>query len=286
MNQVNPKRRSKKSQRSRRMARRSARVALRLTAIVLFIVLGLGAGVAGVWLRQALRSGELFALNKVTVQGLQQLSKKELLDYSGLKLGDGLYAFSQSGVEAAIAEHPLIQKVQLLRRPPHELRIFVVEYQAEAYVSLDKLYAVDKNAKVFARAEVLAGKNLPIITGISEKELQADLPSPHLVAGLKFISDWVKHGFSNQELAELHFDKDLGLSLELSGALQQVYLGRHGWEAKLRQLKRLRKALASQGRQPRVVRLGDGRDPRRVIVQMAARPSREQEAKNKVTKSG
>lgn len=282
MSQQVKKRRSN----ARRMARRSARIALRLTAVVLFIAFGLGAGIGGVRLRQALRTGELFALKKISVQGLHKVSQKELLDYSGLKRGDGLYAFSQTRVEAAIAEHPLVQKVQLLRRPPHELRIFVSEYQAQAYVALDKLYVVDKNGKVFARAEVLAGENLPVISGVSEHDLQNDEPSPQVVAALKLIKAWSQQGFAPAELAEIHFDRDLGLSLELSGALQEVHLGQKRWRQKLLQLKRLRKALAQQGRQPRVVRIGDGRDPRRVIVQMAASAGREQQSVNKNTKSG
>ncbi len=269
MTQTGKERRSRSSSDARRSLRRGLRVALRLAAIALFIVLGIGAGIGGVWLRQALHSGELFACKKITVQGLAKVSKKELLDYAGLRLGDGLYAFSRASVEAAMDEHPLIKKARILRRPPHELRIFVVEHQARAYLALDKLYAVDKDGQLFARAEVLAGQDLPVISGVSAHDLQDDAPAPQVLQALQIIKAWADLGFAASQLAELHFDSDLGLSLELTGRLQQVQLGHKRWRQKLGQLKRLRAALKKQGRQPLLVHMGDGRDPSRVVVRLA-----------------
>lgn len=253
--------------------RRVVRSLLRVTAVLLFIVAGVGAGIGGVRLRLALRSGEVFALKQINIQGAAQVPKAEIMDYAGLRLGDGLYAFSLAHVERAIEEHPLIARARLLRRPPHELRIFVIEQKPVAYVEAEKLYAVNAQGQVFARAEALAGLDLPVLTGIAKQDLQGDHAQSQIKQGLKLIDQWGRAGFSPQELGEVHFDPALGVSLELGGELRQVHLGVRRWEQKLNQLRKIRSSIAKQGKRLQVVRMGDGADPRRVVVRFAAMTS-------------
>ncbi len=257
---------SRRSSRVPGRARAAGRVALRLFAILAFAAVGVGAGYLGVQLRQALQTGEMLAIESIRVEGLQQVSEDELMAYAGLQIGDGLYAFDSDEIEAALAEHPLVRRARLVRRPPHELRVFATEERPVAYVALEHLYAVNPQGKCFARAEALAGLELPVVTGVDPELLEQGPEVSGLHTALGVLAAWDRAGFKRDELAEIHVNPALGVDLVLSGGKRHVHLGVRRIADKLQQLAQLRAAFEQRGQRATHIFMTDGPDPRRVVV--------------------
>lgn len=256
--------------RSRGSARRAAR---RLLTLVLLAAVGVGAGYLGVRLRQAMNSGQLLEIRDLNVVGLKQVARADVLAYGNLRPGQGLYSFDLKQVEESIAQHPLIERVRLIRRPPHELRAIVVEQQPVAYVTLGRPYAVNARGQIFARAETLGGRSLPVITGLDPERFQADGDgtSTELREAMQVLGRVARCEVGLGELSEVRFDPVLGVSMVLQGTLGVVELGRGELGRKFDQLVQLKAHLDGRGQSARRVHLGDARDRRRVVVRLERR---------------
>ncbi|MFH1807254.1 MAG: FtsQ-type POTRA domain-containing protein [Pseudomonadota bacterium] len=252
--------------------RRLGRARVRLLGLLVLASGGVGAGYLGVQVRHALQRGELLAIETIQVEGARLVKRSELLGYAGVDVGTGLYAFDLDRATRAIQEHPLVASARLVRRPPHELRLFVVEQKPVAYVALEHLYAMNSSGQLFARAEVLGGLDLPVIVGVDAASMDRDeVPAP-LRTALQVLAAWDRSGLKRSELATLRADPALGVDLQLMGPLRHVHLGVQRFETKLGQLVRLRAELDRRGVQASEVFMTDGPDPRRVVVRSAAVP--------------
>lgn len=250
--------------------RSGGRVALRVLGVLLLVAVGVGAGYSGVALRRALAGGQLLDVQAVVVEGCDLVNIDEVRLFSGVELGAGLYGLDTESIERAVAEHPLIAHARVVRRPPHELRIHVVEQRPVAYAVLSNLYLVDAKGELFARAETLGGPALPVITGLRQGAGHDDEEAwrQDLRAALKVLAAYRRQGLDPKELSELHVDPALGVELVLTGVVGRVQLGKDRVPDKLRRLLQLHQHLSSQGQRASHVFMTDGPDPRRVVVRM------------------
>lgn len=260
-------------------ARRSSRkrMVLRFAALVLLTGVGVGAGYSGVRLRQALQTGEVLAIRSVEISGNKLIPESEVVSYSGLAIGDGLYSFNAGAVADHLGQHPLVGQASIIRRPPHQVRILLKEEKPLAYVALGRLYAVNAKGELFARAEALGGLALPVITGLEPEQFsQGDVGSRRLLTmALQVLGAFVRNGFSEQDLASIHVEPMLGAEVTLHGEIHSVHLGKGRFQDKLSQLAKLREYLQSNKLQASQVYLTDGPDPRRVVVRLVTPQEKE-----------
>ena len=147
----------------RRLARTAAKG-------VLLIALAAGAVAGSVFTyRWALRSPQL-ALTKISFLGLRQVTGAELLQFTGLSLGENIFRVDSAGLEQAIGSHPWVRRAEVHRRIPHELLIKVDEFKAIAIVSLGQLYLLDAEGRPFKRVQPSDSVDLPRVTGISREQ--------------------------------------------------------------------------------------------------------------------
>lgn len=252
----------------RKTGSRLLRALMQVAALVALAGIGVSAGYLGVRLRVALQTGELFELRELLIEGNELIAADEIRVYSGLGVGRGLYGFDAAEVEQAIAEHPLVASVQLVRRPPHTLRILIDEQRPVAYAALGHLYAVNSRGELFARAEALGGRELPVISGLDPAialgAAHADVSG--LVSALQVMAGLQRAGLEPARLSEVHIDPALGVDLALSEPVVLVHLGRGRYGDKLDQLALLEQALKRREQRAGEIFFGDGPDPRRVVV--------------------
>ncbi|MBN2359368.1 MAG: FtsQ-type POTRA domain-containing protein [Deltaproteobacteria bacterium] len=247
---------------------RLLRALMQVAALVAVAGIGVSAGYLGVRLRVALQTGELFELSELLIEGTQLIPADEIRGYSGLGVGRGLYGFDAEAVERAIAEHPLVSSVRLVRRPPHTLRILIEEQRPVAYAALGHLYAVNSRGELFARAEALCGRELPVISGL-EPEVAlgaAGADVSGLVSALQVMAGLQRAGLEPARLSEVHVDPALGVDLTLIEPAVLVHLGNGRYGDKLDQLAVLERALKERARRASEIFFSDGPDPRRVVV--------------------
>ncbi len=121
-----------------------------------------------------------FTLEALEVQGLNLLRGKDILEASGLEVGDNVFAVELTDVADQIERLPWVETALIERKPPDRLVISVVERQRLAWVELDEIYGVDKD-----------GVLLPAVGEDSESHRAIDLP---VITGLKTSGDSLKTG--------------------------------------------------------------------------------------------
>src|SRR5260370_11601113 len=92
---------------------------------VLLIALGAGAVAGSVFTyRWALRSPQL-ALTTISFRGLRQVTEAELLQLTGLSIGENIFRVDCSGLEQAVASHPWVRRAAVQLRPPRHLFLLI-----------------------------------------------------------------------------------------------------------------------------------------------------------------
>ena len=134
-----------------------------------------GAVVLGWGLVRAAKSSgptvqRLLEIRTVTVEGVHQIHKQELIDLVGLKPGTALHQVVTSSIKHQVESHPWVKEAVVTRVPFHELRISVVERKPAAIVrSGTENFLSDESGHVLARLGQTDNEALPMVTGIDLK---------------------------------------------------------------------------------------------------------------------
>jgi cell division protein FtsQ len=121
---------------------------------------------AGPFLRQFLE------IHTVTVDGLNRVDRKEILDLAGVKPGMPIHHVLTSAVKMRVEAHPWIKEAVVERVPLHEVRITVVERKPAVVVRAGgENFLGDPEGHVLARLGHSDDSSLPMVTGIDPKRL-------------------------------------------------------------------------------------------------------------------
>ncbi len=255
--------------------------ALWLGKAVAWIAVTAGAAaLALLGLREGLRyatTSERFALDEIAVSGDlgpgAQLTAADLRARSGLVLGENVFRAKLDEARARLEKNPWLRSVRLARELPRRVRIEVEQRRAVAYVELGGLYLLDDRGQVFKRAAAEDALDLPVITGLSRQDfITGSAPlREELELALSFVAP--PHGaplpWEPGELSEVHWDRDLGLSLELGAGPTEVQLGFPPFDEKLERLRRTRGELSRRALKAAALYLDDSRQKDQVGVALA-----------------
>jgi cell division protein FtsQ len=257
-----PQRKARLKLTCRRVARAAAR-GLLLTALAAGAVAG-GVCTYG-W---ALRSPQL-ALTKITFRGLRQATEAELIQLSGLALGENIFRVDLAGLEQAIAAHPWVRRVEIHRRIPHELLIQVDEFKPIAKVSLGQLYLLDADGRPFKRVQPSDSADLPLVTGIGREQYlrEPETTSARLQQAAEMIADYRRFDPADP-VSELKLEP-IGVTL-ISQSGVEIDFGEGERAAKFARLRRIRSELSRRGLWAQSIRLDNRVRPGWIAV----RPSR------------
>jgi cell division protein FtsQ len=192
---------------------------------------------------------------------------------SGLTLGENIFQAKLWQARIRLGEDPWIRSATLTREFPHRVQIRVEQRRAIAYVDLSGLYVIDDRGQIFKRASWEDQLDLPIVTGLSRKDF---------IAGKTEVREQIESALSlivtppgmmvpwdPKELSEVHFDEDLGVTLELGELPTAVELGFPPFEDKLDRLRRARGELQRRQLQAEALYLDDSRQPDHVGMALA-----------------
>lgn len=112
----------------------------------------------------------LLEIRAVTVEGVHQIPKQELIDLVGVKPGTALHQVVTSSIKHQVESHPWVKEAVVTRVPFHELRISVVERKPAAIVRIGtENFLSDEGGHVLARLGQADNEALPMVTGIDLK---------------------------------------------------------------------------------------------------------------------
>ena len=144
------------------------RTAVRAAILVLGVAL---IGLAWSETMARLRSSERFGLVALEVSGIRLLSGDEVLDASGLAVGDNIFAVDLDAVALRLESLVWVRDARLERRPPDRLIVRINERRRDAWIDVrGQLFGLDAGGVLLPEqampAETPLDLDLPVIRNV------------------------------------------------------------------------------------------------------------------------
>jgi len=199
-----------------------------------------------VYFYSVLVSMPYFQIREVSVRGLRELTEKDILTSADIKLSQNILAVNTDAVVRRIRANQWVENVYVGRELPGKLVLEVHERTPLALVKkADDLYLMDVKGFVFKRLGKSDEVDLPVITGLAEKEPTG---SPLLLSTLQLLKTMTgSEEYSYLGIvSEVNIDSVFGISLIFDKGLY-LKLGVDDFESKLRKLKTVLADLENRG---------------------------------------
>lgn len=195
-----------------------SRRAFRILLLVFVLLMGAAAG---------LMRSPYFTVKSVEVVGIRQVGSEEIKALTGVKPGVNIFSLRADAVARAVAGHPWIKNIQLIRHLPSQVVLKVEERRPLFLVPYRTSFLeVAGDGVILAVRPDLTGQALPLVTGFNiegEVRLGQRLPG-EVVQDISRCLQGLTGDFLAQ-VAEVHRDEAGEFTLyTLSG--QQILLGR------------------------------------------------------------
>lgn len=242
------------------------RVLLRICTVI--AIGGLLVGATRQGYRWATTS-KTFALEVISVQGLQHISETDLIRLGGLSPGQNMFRLDMSGVEKAFASHPWVSSVRVKRRFPSTLTITVQEHVPAALAALGDLYVINEEGQPFKKLQTHDDLDLPVLTGFTREQYLA-APEECAAQFRRAIAAgraYARSEPSAQPLSEVRLDPN-GLTLVV-GEGQEIVLNDTPSEQVFERLSRVKTELERRGLSAEVIHLENRVRPGWISVKLA-----------------
>lgn len=132
-------------------------------------------------------------IREVTVQGMHQVTKQEVLDRLALKKGLAQYQVSLAYLAERVRAHPWIKEAMVERLPLHALRVTIVERKPAAIARIgSEQVLMDDEGVVLAHLGAQDQPMLPLLVGVDGKLLaQGDLLLKERVQSAIALAKWM-----------------------------------------------------------------------------------------------
>lgn len=114
----------------------------------------------------------IFNITEITVENNKQISKEEIIDLSGINIGDNIFRISKNITERKMKQNSYIESIQLDRKLPSKLSIIVKERIATYILQIDETSFAYINNQGYILEINSQIANLPQITSYTTEELE------------------------------------------------------------------------------------------------------------------
>lgn len=204
------------------------------------VVLAAGAFVAGgyaIW--RGVSESPHFNVQQVIVLHNRRASADEVTALLGIEPGQNLFKLDLESLKSDVELHPWVASARVYRRLPSTLVADVVEHVPAAVLQSGGLYYVSDDGVVFKAIRPEESVDYPVITGIDITAVRAgDTRSLGVLRDLVAFLQMVAHGGmpSVDDLDELNWDAEKGLTVYSAARIPVVQLGTAGWDIRWKQL--------------------------------------------------
>mgnify|MGYP000847686408 CR=1 FL=1 len=142
----------------------------------------------------------MLEIKTVTIDGLHNVGRQELMDRLALKPGMPLYQVVSATLKERLETHPWVKEATIARVPFHELRITIVERKPAAIVHAGAdNFLSDEDGRVLMRLGQTDDGTLPMVTGIDPRDLMREEPAARqaVKAGIE-LARLVGHSFDGR----------------------------------------------------------------------------------------
>lgn len=185
-----------------------------VTAAIPAAIIGVYAGY------RELMTTPYLALTEIAVTGAKRLSKEEVIEESGIELGQNILSYSVSDVVDGLKQDPWIAQAWIARTGLDSVRIEIKEREPLALVRFerpgtpDRLRIMDSTGVVFTEYTHEDALDLPVITGVSDTgwaEHNGGWSAPAVMGIIQFLKE--RKGFNINDVSEIRVDGVFGLTI-------------------------------------------------------------------------
>lgn len=120
---------------------------------------------------------EWFAVRKVTVEGLDHVTRREVMSRLALKPDTTLYSLNPAWLAERLRQHPWIKDAAVTLVPFHEIRVTVTERSPSAVVrTMTENLLADEEGYILARLGAKDDASLPMLSGVDARGLLQGKP--------------------------------------------------------------------------------------------------------------
>ena len=215
---------------------------------------------------------EYFMVKKVVLNGLNKVSRQEVLNRTGLSSQSNILALQLREIGLTIKSMPWVEDVKLTRKMPDTIVIDIKEHRPRSLVNLDGLFYINDSGQPFKRVDAKEKPGLPIITGFSKEDFlkREDFTRKDLTEVFALLDVLAERNdrFRLDNISEVNFDPARGISIFTRNDNLQVKIGLGDYRAKMRRLGRVLAHLKIKGQAEGLVYFNLESSPR-VIVRHA-----------------
>ena len=197
---------------------------------------------------------DYFKISRLTIEGAQRLSEKEIAQQARIGKGANILAINLSLVRKRLLAHPWIAEAGVSREIPSGLSIRIKEHTPLAVVDVGQKFLINHSGKIFKAWDTSDPADLPLVNGLNVLDLppvygQTD-PSEGKIARehtapFKAVMKVLRMGrqqgsiLPNRSIRQIRVDRQIGLTLYAFDRIKAINLGYDDYDGKYHMLANL-----------------------------------------------
>lgn len=197
---------------------------------------------------------DYFKISRLTIEGAQRLSEKEIAQQARVGEGVNILAVNLTLVRKRLLAHPWIAEAGISREIPSGLSIRIKEHTPLAVVDVGKKFLINLSGKIFKAWDVTDPADLPVVSGLNVLDLppvygQTELPAGESArerttpfkAVMKVLRLGRQQGsiLPNRSIRQIRVDRQIGLTLLAFDRIKTINLGYDDYDGKYHMLANL-----------------------------------------------
>jgi len=193
-----------------------------------------------------------FALQDIRFEGCKNVKPQELMGLAHLRQGYNILALNLREISQEVIANPWVKDVRIERNFPHQLIIEITERVPVALASQDGLFLVDREGDLFKKVERQDNIDMPVITGLSFSE-----PNAQRVKEILDFLETAEHMgvFPIRTVSEVHVDGDYGITLYMLTENIPIQMDLKNYSKKLALLRNLKEDLVKRKIEPQAIEI-------------------------------
>jgi cell division protein FtsQ len=227
--------------------------------------------VGGRALSRWLRTSESFSLRQVDVEGLEKLTREEVLGTASIEDGMSIFGLDEQEAAARLEKHPWIREARVKKRMPGAVSVEIVERELVALLWSEGIYRVDADGTIFERHPDGAPVDRVMITGIDEALLSDDreILKVELRKIIQILGEYERMGLGTvAPVRNVHREHGGGIVLYIGDEAREVRLGVGHTRKKLRRLRAVLRELKRDELDWDYIMVDSRNFPERVVVKL------------------
>jgi cell division protein FtsQ len=197
---------------------------------------------------------DYFKISRLTIEGAQRLSEKEIAQQAGVSMDVNILAVNLSLVRKRLLAHPWIAEAGVSREIPSGLIIRIKEHRPLAVVDVGKKFLINHSGKIFKAWNASDPADLPMVSGLNVLDLppvygQTDPSTGNIArertAPFKAVMKVLRLGgqqgsvLPNHLIRQIQVDRQIGLTLLAFDRIKTINLGYDDYDGKYNMLANL-----------------------------------------------